>query len=97
MRLIALLLVLFFVGCTTIEEKSLKLNYGTNEAYNVSGPKIEVSEGGAIKCESDDPAKPCLAQYAAGWEGWENIIKVAVLPFEALLQMFGHTMLPITE
>ena len=83
------------LACTTIEPDNVQLSYGTNEAYNISGPNIEVNAEGGITCTSPDPVNyPCRAQYAAGWEAWEQVIKALALPFEAVLQLFGRTLVP---
>ena len=87
------LIALLAVGCTTVDPDKLKINYGTNEAYNVSGPNIEIDAEGAITCTSPDPIQfPCHAQYAGGWETWEKIITAVGIPFEAVLKIFGRSL-----
>lgn len=94
-----LILALLLTGCkSVITGDDLKIGYGTNEAYNVSGPNITIDADGAITCTTDDPVNfPCRVKYAGGWEAWENIIKVTMLPFEAALQFVGRSLLPVTN
>ena len=68
---------------------------GMAEAYTMSGPSVEMTAEGAIKCTTTDPANhPCVAQYAGGWELWQPIVETLAVPFEALLKFFGRTLVP---
>ena len=68
---------------------------GMAEAWDVSGPSVEIGADGSVKCVTADPANhPCKVKYAGGWEMWHPIIETLAVPFEAALQLFGRTLIP---
>ena len=91
---LALIPTLLLMGCASVHEGGVRAG-GMAEAYEMTGPSIEVDAEGASTCKSEDPqAEPCTVKYAAGAELWDPIVKTMAVPFEAVLQLFGRTMIP---
>ena len=88
------LLVLLMPGCLHIPDGPVI--GGMAEAYDVAGPNIEVSADGAVICTTMDPiAQPCVVKYGATQEAWEPLLRALGIPFEAVLQLVGRSLIPI--
>jgi hypothetical protein len=91
--LVILLAATLALGCATAPRKGGAHAGGMAEAYNVSGPELEVGPDGSIKCKTADPAThPCNAAYAGGWELLQPIIETLAVPFEAALAWWGRSL-----
>lgn len=85
--------LVFALGCAMIPDGPRV--GGMAEASDVSGPSIELRADGSILCTTPDPLNhPCHANYAAAFEAWEPLLRALGIPFEAVLQMVGRSLLP---
>ena len=82
------------LGCASVHSDGVRVG-GMAEAYRLQGPQIDVAADGASVCTTDDPAeRPCTIEYAGSSELWAPIVEVLAVPFEAVLQLFGRTLVP---
>lgn len=88
------LLMPLALGCASVHKEGVRAG-GMAEAYRLAGPAITVDAEGIAACVTDDPAEqPCTIEYAGSSELWAPIVEVMAVPFEALLQFFGRTLVP---